>query len=311
MKMNRRTFIATTLTGTIGVALNRSLAMAGKKNLSKTDPFQLVSLGQTGIRVSLIGFGTGMRGGKRQSNQTRLGKNKFHTLLKYAYEKGIRFFDCADLYGTHPYLADALKSIPRENYVICSKIWVRPGGIPEKDRLDADIIIDRFRKELNTDYIDLVLIHCMTNPQWPDQQKRQMDIMADLKARGIIRAHGVSIHSTGALKACIDNPWVDSVHTRINAYGDSMDDKDPAVVVPVIKNIHRSGKGVVGMKLIGEGRYRDDPDKRDLSIKYALDSESVDTMIVGFENPQEIDDFATRVKNALLSKVAQSEKNQG
>lgn len=235
----------------------------------------------------------------RQSNQTRLGKKEFESLLRHAYDRGIRYFDCADLYGTHPYLASALKSIPREKYVIGTKIWVLGGGLPEPERPDATAVVDRFRKELNTDYIDLVLIHCMMDGNWCDQQKPQMDLMAELKDRKVIRAHGVSIHTTGAMRACLDNRWVDSVHARINAYGDSMDDRDPAVVAGLLKRLRESGKGVVGMKLIGEGRYRNDPEKRDRSIRYVLRSGCVDTMIVGFEKPEEIDDFADRVKSVL------------
>ena len=267
-----------------------------------TDPFQTVTLGKTGIKSSLVGFGTGFNGYQRQSHMTRMGKEKAISLLHYAYNKGVRFFDCADLYGTHPYMADVLKSIPREKIVIGSKIWVRKGGIPEQERPDANIVVDRFRKELKTDYIDLVQIHCMTDASWTDQQKRQMDILDNLKAKGIIRAHGVSIHSLAALKACITSPWVDVVHTRINAYGESMDDKDPDVVAAVIDKIHKAGKGVIGMKLIGNGKFRNDPEKIDRSLQYVMDSGSVDTMIIGFETPEQIDDYAIRVTKELKAR---------
>ncbi|MGA2498672.1 MAG: aldo/keto reductase, partial [Tepidisphaeraceae bacterium] len=161
-----------------------------------------------------------------------------------------------------------------------------------------------FRKELNTDYIDMVLIHCMTDAGWCDKMKKQMDIMDDLKSRGIIKAHGVSCHSLAALKAAAESPWVDSIHTRINAFGDSMDDKNPAVVAEVLKTARANGKGVVGMKLVGEGRYRNDPAKRDESIKYVMGLNAVDTMIVGFEKPEEVDDFASRVKKVLAGNAA-------
>ena len=302
--MNRRHFFVTILAGAGNLLLGRSLLATRPLKSLSTDPFQRVPLGKTGLKVTLIGAGTGAKGGNRQSNLTRLGKQRCEALLRYAFDKGIRFFDCADLYGTHSYLANAFKSIPREQLVLSTKIWVRRGGLPEKERPDANIVIDRFRKELNTDYIDLVLIHCMTDPNWCDQQKRQMDIMANLKAKGIIRAHGVSIHSLAALKACVDSAWVDSVHVRVNAYGDHMDDQNPAVVVPIIKRLHKAGKGVVGMKLIGEGNFRNDPEKINQSLKYVLDLNSVNTLIVGFEKPEEIDDYAKRVQNILSARVA-------
>ena len=298
MKLNRRQFIKSTIAGAGGIVLGQAMAAETARS---TDPFQKATWGKTGIQTSLLGAGTGMRGGNRQSNMTRLGKEQFETLLNKEFERGVRYFDLADLYGSHPYLAAAFKTLPRDQYVIGTKMWVMPGGIPEKERPDANFVIDRFRKELNTDYIDLVQIHCMGNPQWSDQQKRQMDILEELKSKKIIRAHGVSIHSLSALKACVDNPWVDVVHVRINAFGDSMDDKDPAVVVPVIKQLHAAGKGLIGMKLIGEGRYRNSPEKINESLKFVLSLNSIDTLIVGFEKIEELDDYAKRVKAALAT----------
>jgi aryl-alcohol dehydrogenase-like predicted oxidoreductase len=301
MQTSRREFVAATLAGAGALILGRAPVGAQAGAGAAADPFQLVPLGKTGLQVSLVGVGTGMRGGGRQSNQTRLGKEPFEALLRHAYDKGARFFDCADSYGTHPYVASALQGMPREQYVLSTKIWVHGGGLPEPERPDANIVVDRFRQELGTDYIDLVLLHCMMSPTWPEQQQRQLDILADLKAKGIIRAHGVSVHGLGPLRACLDNPWVESVHARINAYGDAMDDRDPAVVADVLKQLHEAGKGVVGMKLIGEGRYRNDPERRDRSIQYVLGLGCVDTMIVGFEKPEEVDDFATRVGSALAA----------
>jgi aryl-alcohol dehydrogenase-like predicted oxidoreductase len=303
MKMNRREFLAA-LSAAAGVAaLRRPLFGADLKRALSTDPFQLVPLGNTGLKVSLIGAGMGTSGAMRQSNMTRMGKDKYVSVLRYAYEKGIRYYDCADLYGTHEHAAEAFKSIPRDQYVLGSKIWMNPGGIPEPERPDADKVVDRFRKELNTDYIDLVLLHCMTEADWCEKQKRQMDILSNLKAKGIIRAHGASIHSLEALRACVNSPWVDSAHVRINAFGEAMDDHDPQKVAPVVEAIHKAGKGVVGMKLIGGGHFRHDPDRIDKSIQYVLGLGTVDTLIVGFEEKSQIDDYANRVKKALEARV--------
>jgi aryl-alcohol dehydrogenase-like predicted oxidoreductase len=224
-----------------------------------------------------------------------MGKEKFEALIKGAYERGVRVFDLADLYGTHPYLIPALKGIPRKDYVIISKIWWRPGSLPETERPDADVVIPRFLKELGTDYIDLVLLHCVESPKWPEELQKQMNILAQFKEKGVIRGHGVSCHTVEALEAAATEPWVDSVHARINPYGMSMD--KPAEKVPgILKKIHEAGKGVVGMKIIGEGRLRNDDEKKDESVRYVLGLGCVDILNVGFEKVEEIDDFSARVR---------------
>jgi aryl-alcohol dehydrogenase-like predicted oxidoreductase len=185
--------------------------------------------------------------------------------------------------------------MPRKEYVISSKIWWRTGGIPERERPDADVVVKRFLKELKTDYIDLVLLHCVSSGKWPEEMSKYMEILEKLKKKGAVRAHGVSCHSVGALNAAAEEPWVDSVHARINAYGARMD-APPEQVVPALKKLHEAGKGVVGMKLIGEGTFRDSDEKRDGSVRFVLGLGCVDTMIVGFERIEEVDDFAARVR---------------
>ena len=298
--LTRRQFVATTLAAGAGsVLLGKSvLGSAVRSQGLSADPFQIVSLGKSGLKSTLLGMGTGFSGYNRSSNITRAGVAE--SIIRSAYEKGIRFFDCADSYGTHPFTAAALKGVPRESYTLSSKIWVGPGGIPETERPDADVVIDRFRKELNTDYLDLVQIHCMTDTEWTDKQKKQMDILENLKAKEIIRAHGVSVHSLDAMKACLESPWVDVVHVRVNPYGEAMDKRDAADVIPVIEKLHKSGKGVIGMKLIGNGNFKNDSEKIDASLKYVLGLGTVDMIIVGFELPEQIDNYIERVKKIRL-----------
>ena len=302
MEMKRREFLAKSIAGASGLLLGSGYINAAKQESSTFDPYKRVPLGKTKIKVSRVGFGTGMRGGNRQSNQTRLGKEKFEALLRTAYERGVRLFDVADLYGSHPYLASAMRKIPREDYVINTKIWWRGGGIPEKERPNADVVVERFLKELKADYIDVVLLHCVVSEKWPQEIRKQMDILDKLKHKGIIRAHGVSCHSLTALQVAADEPWVDSVNVRINAYGKSMD-ASVEKVEPVIRKLHKAGKGVVGMKLIGEGSFRNSDEKRDKSISYVLGLGCVDAMVVGFEKIEEVDDFAARVRKVPRKSV--------
>ncbi|MBN1126888.1 MAG: aldo/keto reductase [Sedimentisphaerales bacterium] len=298
MGMKRREFLAKSIAGLGAVALGPGLLRAAEKAAVPLycDPYeQKIPLGKTDLKLSRLCLGTGMRGGGRQSNHTRLGKEKFEALIRYAYEHGVRVFDLADLYGTHPYVIPALKNIPRKNYAIVSKIWFRSGGLGDiTERPGAEVVVSRFLKEMKTDYIDLLLLHCVTSGKWNEELSDYMNDMAKLKQKGVIRALGVSCHSLDALKTAATESWVDSVHTRINAYGTKMDGKVEDVV-PVIRQIHDAGKGVVGMKLIGEGEFRNDDEKKDKSIQFVMDLGKVDILNVGFEKPEEIDDFAKRL----------------
>ena len=295
MKIQRREFVKRSALGLGGILAGVPLARAAESKPAFFDPYETVPLGQTKLKVSRFCIGTGMHGGNRQSDHTRMGKQKLEALLQGAYDRGVRTFDTADLYGTHPYLVPALKGMPRDKYTIFTKIWFHPGGLPESERPATDVIVSRFLKEIGTDYLDLVLLHCVSSPKWPEELRARMDSLAQLKSKGVIRAHGVSCHSLAALEAAAAEPWVDSVHARINPFGMSMDDK-PDKVVPVLKKLHAAGKGVVGMKIIGEGRLGNDAEKRDESARFVLGLGCVDVLNIGFEKTEEIDDFAGRVR---------------
>lgn len=296
--LNRRKFLGALSMGTAHLMFSNPLYGTSGRFLSP-NPLQSIALGKSGLKTTLLGVGTGVSAVKRSSFLTRQEPSKSIALLRHAYDRGFRLFDCADSYGTHPLMAEALKGMDREKLTLTSKIWTRKGGIPEPERPDANFVVDRFRKELNTDYIDLVQIHCMVDSDWTDSMKREMDILENLKAKGIIRAHGVSVHSLDAMKACVADPWVDVLHARINPYGIAMDKPDPAEVVDVIQQLHASGKGVIGMKLVGNGNLRHETEKIDHSLRFVLGLGSVDMLIVGFETETQIDNYLERTSSAL------------
>lgn len=303
MKLARREFLKRSALG-VGGLLAVPRLHAVEKAAPETaaakffDPFERVALGKSGLKVSRVCMGTGTHGVQHESNQTRLGRENFQRLLREAYERGVRTFDLADQYGTHGYLIPAMEGVPRDSYTLVTKIrWRGTAGEP-----DADVCVERFLKELSTDYIDLLLIHCVTAADWPTEMSKQMEILSKYKEKGTIRALGVSCHSLPALEAAAASPWVDSVHTRINPYGMSMDGP-PEKVVPVIKKIHAAGKGVVGMKIIGAGRLRDDEEKRQASVKYALGLGCVHTLNVGFESLDQVDNLAGHVRKTPANVV--------
>lgn len=298
-KLTRRQFMATMAAGTGSVLLgNAAAAIPAGKKAKFHDPFRTITLGKTGIKTTLLGMGTGYSGYNRSSNITRAGVAE--SLIRTAYEKGIRYFDCADSYGTHPFTTAALKGVDRGSYVIGTKMWITSGGIPDSEKGYPLTVVDRFRKELDTDYIDLVQLHCMTEGDWIQKYGRYMDELEELKARKIIKAHGVSVHSFEALEAAAASPWVDVIHVRINPFGESMDKKDPSLVVPVIEKFHKAGKGVIAMKLIGGGRLRDDSEKIDQSLKFVLGLGTADMIIIGFEKPEHIDNYIERIRKVEM-----------
>jgi len=301
LNMNRRRFLVALSAGTAHVLFANPI-YAAVSQLVSADPVQKIKLGKSGLETTLIGFGSGVSATNRSSALTRQDHDKSIAAIRHAYDRGIRMFDTADAYGSHGLIGEAMKSMDRSKIMLTSKIWVQRGGIPEPERPDANIVVDRFRKELNTDYLDLVQVHLMTDGKWTDTWKKQMDIMSDLKAKGIIKAHGVSVHSLDAMQAALESPWVDVVHARINPYGIAMDKPEPQLVVDVINKLHASGKGVIGMKLIGAGQFSNDSEKIDNSLRFVLGLGSVDMMIVGFQESAQIDNYLDRVEKALKAK---------
>ncbi|MEJ2326195.1 MAG: aldo/keto reductase, partial [Chromatiaceae bacterium] len=160
-------------------------------------------------------------------------------------------------------LKDVMQHMEHPFYALSKKPET---GVRRYEHNERWIEITPSVKGLATIYDKDILIYCISQ------------IMAKLKKKGQIRAHGVSCHSLAALQACVNEPWVDSVHARINAYGASMDGP-PEKVAPVLKALHEAGKGIVGMKLIGEGRFRDSDEKRDESVRYVLGLGCVDAMV--------------------------------
>lgn len=283
----RRQFLRTTAATTAGFWVAANTRAASDTSVAPPQ----VPLGNTGITLSRVGQGTGMSGGNRQSNHTRMGFEKLVALLRHGYDQGITFFDMADLYGTHIYFREALRYIPREKVNILTKLWWRYDGNPAeipasfKER-SCRITLERFRHELATDYLDIVLLHCLTNPDWVEEMKPYMDVFSEAKEKKQIRAVGVSCHNLGALKTAAKLPWVDVILARTNPTGAKMDGK-PEEVVPVLKEAKRNGKAIIGMKIYGEGTLTH---MKEECIRYAQTGGLIDTMTVGAESIAQINE---------------------
>jgi aryl-alcohol dehydrogenase-like predicted oxidoreductase len=275
--------------GAAWLASNSPAALAATEQLPKKLSAQdEVTLGKTGIRTTRLAMGTGTVGFGGSSNQVRLGSNPFTRLLLDGYnDNGLRFFDSADSYGSHPNVREAIKQLPRDKVVVMTKSDIR-------DAAGMRRALDRYRRELGTEYIDILLVHCVTEGDWTTRYRGVMDVLSEAKQKGVIRAHGCSCHSIEALRAAAASPWVEVDLVRLNPIGSHMD-ADPDTVLKVIKKMRADGKGIVGMKILGQGDLRDRPAE---AIRYALATGVLDAFTIGAESRQEQDDLTHKIAAA-------------
>ena len=286
--MRRRTFLHHATRG-IAAATLTSHALAKRlaalpainQKFSATDK---ITLGRTGIQTSRLAMGTGTVGVGHHSHQTDLGVGGLSKLLLNGYDNGLRFFDSADSYGSHPHVAEALKHVDRSKVTVLTKSWARD---PNEMRAD----LDRFRRELGIEHIDVFLMHCLTEGDWTTRYRPVMDVLEEAKHKGIIRAHGCSCHSIEALRAAAKSPWVEVDLCRINPIGAHMD-ADPDTVIGVLKEMKAAGKGIIGMKILGQGALRD---RQDEALKFALGVNLLDAFTIGAESIAEQNDLLRRI----------------
>ena len=283
--MKRRDFLAR---GAGAVALSRFphhlFASATRKEATDR-----VSLGPRQVSVSRLAIGTGTNASNGSSDQTRkLGVRGIADLLKFGYDNGVTFWDSADQYGSHPHLREALNSVRRENVTILTKTHASTAA-----QMKADL--DRFRREINTDYLDILLLHNMQDADWPDRKKGAMDAISEAQERGIVRTKGTSCHTLAALKTSAATPWVEVDLARINSAQVLMD-AEPEVVLGVLKQMKSSGKGVIGMKILGAGQLANRVDE---CLQYALaNSGTVDCFTIGAESQDQLADLIRKIPAA-------------
>jgi len=283
--MKRRDFLKTAAWG-VGAAWlgSKSVPVAAWPATGKFSATDIVTLGKTGIKTSRLACGTGTIGYNHHSNQTALGIQGLADLLWRGYDHGLRFFDAADSYGSHPHVAEALKRVPREKVTILTKSWARNGDQMRRD-------IDRFRKELNTDFIDILLMHCLQEPDWNSKFRSAMEAISEAQEKGIVRAHGCSCHTLEALRIAAKEPWVQVMLSRVNPIGAHMD-ADPQTVVSVLREGRAAGKAIIGMKILGQGDLRT---RQDEALKSALSLGVLHAFTIGAENAAEQEDLIRRI----------------
>jgi aryl-alcohol dehydrogenase-like predicted oxidoreductase len=311
-QITRRRFLQGAATSA-GIAFTAS-RNSGFASTPKTAVDQ-VTLGNTGIKLSRLGIGCGTVGG---SVQRSLGHEKFNALIRYAYDRGVTYIDTGESYQTHPWVREAIKGLPREKLYIQSKM-LHMGGLGARggfggrggfgNEVPALERLDLFRKELDVDYIDTVLIHCQIDPNWEEHSKSLMDGLEEAKHRKIIRAHGVSCHSLPALEKAAQLNWVDVNLVRINPQGLNIDTPETSVfttssethvpaVAEQLRLMRKNGHGTIGMKLVGQGELKSSEERRK-SLTWVMQNNLVDAVVLGMKNREEIDEAMANINSAL------------
>ena len=286
-RITRRQFLAGASAAAGAAVFAGRLGSAAESAARPTSGTDLVTLGKSGIKSTVLGIGTGTHGGREQ---LELGQVGFTKLARHAFDRGIRYIDTADAYRMHLFVGFALEELPREQIFIQSKTRAKHPEVAKAD-------IERFRRELRVSYIDSLLMHCMTTSTWPTDMRPVMDVLQDAKEKGRVRAVGISCHGMDPLVASADCDWGDINLVRINPFGLKMDGK-PEDVAAQIKKMHEKGRGVIGMKVYGEDGLGT-PERRLESLKYVLRPGCVDAFTIGFTSPQQIDETLELIKQAL------------
>ncbi|HWX21651.1 MAG TPA: aldo/keto reductase [Candidatus Binatia bacterium] len=293
--ITRRQFLETTASFAGAVLLPPKELFPPPRKRTAVDQ---VTLGKTGIKLSRLGIGTGSNSGQVQR---ALGRDGFDRLIRYAYDCGITYIDTAESYHTHDYIREAIKGLPREKLFIQTKM----PGAPEKP-LES---LDRYRRELGVDYLDSVLAHYATTNDWHEKRKGVMDALDEAKEKKIIRAHGVSCHGLPALTRATQVKWVDVHLVRLNPQGRHIDgptyEWNPTgyettlpAAMKEIKAMRARGRGIIGMKIIGNGDFKK-PEDREKSIRFAMHCGLLDAVVIGFASTAEIDEAIERINRAL------------
>ena len=210
VQSTRRDFLKTGVAATVLSGIG-GMGFAQTKR-SATD---WVTLGKSNVKVTRLAFGTGTFSGRVQRE---LGQEEFTRLVRYAYDRGIRFFETAESYhGLSEMLAIALKGLPRDSYKLMTK-YSTP-----RPTYEVKATIDQFRKQLDTEYFDILLLHCVRQPTWQQDFARAADDFSEARSKKVILAQGASVHGLPALQSFPGDQWLDIAMIRMNHNGTRMD----------------------------------------------------------------------------------------
>ncbi|HEY1649390.1 MAG TPA: aldo/keto reductase [Terracidiphilus sp.] len=288
-QLSRRNFLKT------GVAAG-ALAGVGTLHAEPQKATSLVTLGKSDVKVTRLALGTGSFSGRIQQD---LGQEGLTRLVHHAYDRGIRFFETAESYGqSQQMLAVALKGIPRDSYALMTKVTTGESADPRAR-------LDELRRNSDTDYFDIMLLHWQHTGTWPDDTRHWQDAILEAEQRKTIRSHGASVHGLPALRQVPKTDWLQVAMIRMNHKGVRMDAEIPDTdelgsvneVVNHVKQARQQGMGIISMKLIGEGVFNHEDRQR--AMRFAFKTAGVDSVTVGYKNTAEIDEAIDNLNLAL------------
>jgi aryl-alcohol dehydrogenase-like predicted oxidoreductase len=219
----------------------------------------------------------------------RIGVEEGARILVEAFKLGINFWDTSDDYGSHPHIASALKQIQRKEVVISTKTYA-------KTRIEARSSLKSSLKELQTDYVDIFLLHYVES-DWVNGCPRVLRGMKELKANGFVKAIGISTHSVKVAEKAAEFRDVDVIMAICTKISQAMIDKFPKYIpiedgtmndmFKALKTAHENGKGIIAMKVLGSGLpwLVRNPGK---VIRAVAQLDFVDALVIGMKNPDEI-----------------------
>ena len=290
-KITRRIFLkATAATGALaGTGALPAFAAQGSAA-------ELVTLGKSGVKVTRLAFGTGTNNGRVQA---ALGQEEFTRQVRYAYDRGIRFFETSESYVTPAMLGKALKGLPRDSYQLMSKVTTTQG-------IDMHAKFDEMRRTSDTEYFDIMLLHIQQSSTWPEETARWQDAALEAQERKVFLTHGASVHGLPALRRVSGTKWLQVAMIRMNHNGAVMDNEtnnwlqggDVQEVVKHVQATRAAGIGVISMKLIGAGQFNNRADRQQ-AMRFAFRNAGVDCVTVGYKNTAEIDEAIDNLNQAF------------
>ena len=253
---------------------------------------QYSTLGQTGLRVSRLCFGA-LTIGPLQANLPPCEGAK---VIRAALDMGVNFIDTAELYGTYPHIAQAIEG-RREGVVIATKSYAYT-----KEGMEESL--HRALRELNTDYIDIFLLHEQESGHTIRGHWEALEYLFSAKEQGLVRAVGISTHAVAATVAAASIPQIDVIHPLYNIRGLGILDGTREEMRAAIERAAQFGKGIYAMKPLGGGNFRENVKA---SLDYVLQTPGVDAVAMGMKSPLEVELDVSLVCGLPVSEELQRE----